>query len=232
MAAARPNFFIVGAPKCGRRRSTSTCARTRISSCRRSRSRTSSPRTWHVPVVKTPEAYTPLFAAPEAAISGWARRRSYTSARRWRSPTSASTIPSPAHRDVPEPGRHGLLVPLAVALRGPGDRQRFRTAWRFQEDRSRGMDLPAAPAAASWCSTRTSAGSAPRRGGCSAIFPREQVRMILYDDFSASPQLVYDEVIEFLGIPRRPHRVPRINEDKRANGVAQEAHGEPAVQGA
>ena len=50
-----------------------------------------------------------------------------------------------------------------------------------------------------------------------SIFPREQVKLILYDDFAASPQQVYDEVIEFLGIPHDGRtEFPRINENKRA----------------
>jgi hypothetical protein len=53
-----------------------------------------------------------------------------------------------------------------------------------------------------------------------SIFPRDQVKLILYDAFAASPQRVYDEVIEFLGVPN-DHRseFPRINENKRARLV-------------
>jgi hypothetical protein len=39
----------------------------------------------------------------------------------------------------------------------------------------------------------------------------------LYDDFTASPQRVYDEVIDFLGIAHDGRTTfPRINENKRA----------------
>lgn len=50
-----------------------------------------------------------------------------------------------------------------------------------------------------------------------SVFPRDQVKLIVFDDFAASPRAVYDEVIEFLGIPH-DHRTdfPRINDNKRA----------------
>jgi hypothetical protein len=50
-----------------------------------------------------------------------------------------------------------------------------------------------------------------------AVFPREQVKVILCDDFAASPQQVYDEVIAFLGKPHGGRTdFPRINDNKRA----------------
>jgi hypothetical protein len=43
------------------------------------------------------------------------------------------------------------------------------------------------------------------------------VKLILYDDFTASPQKVYDEVIDFLGIPHDNRtEFTRINENKKA----------------
>jgi hypothetical protein len=43
------------------------------------------------------------------------------------------------------------------------------------------------------------------------------VKLILYDDFAASPRQVYDDVIAFLGLPHDGRTVfPRINDNKRA----------------
>jgi hypothetical protein len=50
-----------------------------------------------------------------------------------------------------------------------------------------------------------------------ATFPRQQVKLILFDDFAVSPQKVYEDVIDFLGVPRDNRtEFPRINDNKRA----------------
>jgi hypothetical protein len=49
-----------------------------------------------------------------------------------------------------------------------------------------------------------------------ATFPRDQVKLILFDDLTRSPQQVYDEVIEFLELPHDGRtEFPRINENRR-----------------
>jgi hypothetical protein len=93
----------------------------------------------------------------------------------------------------------------------------FETAWRLQERRSRGLDLPPAirsPLLVQYAQIGQFGTQAQR---ALSLFPREQVKLILYDDFTASPQRVYDEVIDFLGIPHDGRAAfPRINENKRA----------------
>jgi hypothetical protein len=50
-----------------------------------------------------------------------------------------------------------------------------------------------------------------------SIFPQRQVKLILFDDFAVSPQKVYEDVIDFLGVPRDNRtEFPRINDNKRA----------------
>lgn len=93
----------------------------------------------------------------------------------------------------------------------------FETAWRLQERRSRGADLPPAirsPLLVQYAQVGQFGTQAQR---LLSLFPRAQVKLILYDDFAASPQQVYDEVIDFLGIPHDARtEFPRINENKRA----------------
>jgi hypothetical protein len=93
----------------------------------------------------------------------------------------------------------------------------FGTAWRLQERRRRGLDLPPAirsPLLVQYAQVGQFGTQAQRLLSC---FPREQVKFILYDDFTDSPQRVYDEVITFLGIPHdRRTEFQRINENKRA----------------
>ena len=77
----------------------------------------------------------------------------------------------------------------------------FETAWRLQEQRSRGIGLPPRSRGAFLVQYRELGRFGTQTERLLSIFPREQVKLILYDDFAASPQAVYDDVIEFLGIP-------------------------------
>jgi hypothetical protein len=93
----------------------------------------------------------------------------------------------------------------------------FEAAWRLQAPRSRGLDLPPR----SRGSFLLQYGELGRFGTQTerllSIFPREQVKLILYDDFTASPQKIYDEVVAFLELPPDQRtEFPRVNENKKA----------------
>lgn len=93
----------------------------------------------------------------------------------------------------------------------------FEAAWRLQERRSRGIDLPPAIRSPLLVQYAQIGQFGTQAQHVLSLFPREQVKLILYDDFTASPQRVYDEVIDFLGIPHDGRTAfPRINENKRA----------------
>jgi hypothetical protein len=50
-----------------------------------------------------------------------------------------------------------------------------------------------------------------------SVFPAEQVKLILFDDFAGSPRRIYDEVIQFFGIEHdQRSEFPRVNEHKKA----------------
>ena len=91
----------------------------------------------------------------------------------------------------------------------------FETAWRLQERRARGLDLPPrirSPLLVQYADVGRFGTQVERMLAC---FPREQVKLILYDDFAAAPQRIYDEVIAFLGVPHDGRaEFPRINENK------------------
>jgi hypothetical protein len=93
----------------------------------------------------------------------------------------------------------------------------FETAWRLQERRARGLDLPPrsrGPFLLQYAELGRFGTQAQR---VLETFPPNQVKLILYDDFTASPQKVYDEVIEFLELPHDNRtEFPRINENKQA----------------
>jgi hypothetical protein len=93
----------------------------------------------------------------------------------------------------------------------------FETAWRLQERRSRGLDLPPAIRSPLLVQYEDIGRVGTQTQRLLSLFPRSQVKLILYDDFAASPQRVYDEVIDFLEIPHdNRSEFPRINENKRA----------------
>ena len=93
----------------------------------------------------------------------------------------------------------------------------FETAWRLQDRRSRGLDLPPgirSPLLVQYGQMGQLGTQAER---LLSIFPRSQVKLILYDDFAAAPRRVYQEVIAFLGLPDDNRtEFPRINENKQA----------------
>jgi hypothetical protein len=93
----------------------------------------------------------------------------------------------------------------------------FESAWRLQERRARGLDLPLripSPLLIQYAEIGRFGTQAQR---VLTHFPKEQVKLILFDDFAASPRKVYDEVMEFLEVPHDNRTAfPRINENKRA----------------
>jgi hypothetical protein len=96
----------------------------------------------------------------------------------------------------------------------------FESAWRLQQRRARGLDLPdriPSPLLVQYAEIGRFGSQAQR---LLSLFPKEQVKLILYDDFTASAQKVYDEVIEFLEVPHDKRTwFPRVNENKRARMV-------------
>ncbi len=93
----------------------------------------------------------------------------------------------------------------------------FEAAWRLQERRSRGLDLPPAIRSPLLVQYEEVGRFGTQTQRLLSTFPRSQVKLILYDDFTDSAQRVYDEVIDFLGIPHDARsEFPRINENKRA----------------
>ncbi|HEY8257827.1 MAG TPA: sulfotransferase domain-containing protein [Gemmatimonadales bacterium] len=93
----------------------------------------------------------------------------------------------------------------------------FETAWRLQERRSRGLDLPPAIRSPMLVQYKEVGEFGTQAHRLLSTFPASQVKVILFDDFAASPQRVYDDVIAFLGLPHdNRSEFPRINENKQA----------------
>jgi hypothetical protein len=93
----------------------------------------------------------------------------------------------------------------------------FETAWRLQERRRRGLDLPPRSRGAFLVQYEEMGRFGSQTERLLASFPRDQVKLILYDDFQTSPAAVYQETLDFLGVPHDGRtEFPRINENKRA----------------
>jgi hypothetical protein len=217
--AARPNFFIVGAPKCGT---------TALYEYLRPHPNIFMPKVKEphffatdlggYPEVSTLEDYTALFAESTAEHLRVGEASVYYL-------RSSEAIPN-IHRFNP-------AAKLIAMFRNPVDMVNslhsqllywseenvsdFERAWRLQERRRQGLDLPPGirtPLLVQYGQVGRFGSQAQR---LLSIFPAAQVKLILYDDFAASPQKVYDEVIAFLDLPHDNRtEFPRVNENKRA----------------
>jgi hypothetical protein len=93
----------------------------------------------------------------------------------------------------------------------------FEAAWRLQARRAQGLDLPRRSRGSFLLQYREFGRFGTQVERLLATFPAAQVKLVVYEDFAASPERVYDEVIQFLGLPRDSRtEFPRINDSKRA----------------
>jgi hypothetical protein len=214
-----PNFFIVGAPKCG------TTALHRYLSPHPNifLSRLKEPHYFAkdlgtYPAARTLEQYLALFEARTPAH----RRVGEASVYYLRSEVAVPNI-----REFNPDAR------LIAMLRNPVEmvyslhsqllywseesEPDFETAWRLQERRRAGHDLPPRSREPSLVQYGHIGRLGTQTERMLSIFPREQVHLILYDDFAADPQRAYDDVLRFLGLPHDGRTTfPRVNDNKRA----------------
>ena len=215
----KPNFFIVGAPKCGT---------TALYEYLRPH-----------PNIFMPELKEPHFFAKDLGT--------YPRIKTLEDYTGLFAGSTPEHLRVGEASVYYLRSSVAIAnihgfnpdariiamFRNPVDmvyslhsqllywseeiEPDFETAWRLQERRSQGLQLPPHSRGSFLLQYAQVGRFGSQTDRLLSVFPKAQVKLILYDDFTASPQRVYDEVIDFLGVPH-DHRdeFPRINENKRA----------------
>ena len=217
--AAKPNFFIVGAPKCGT---------TALYAYLREHPNIFMPAVKEphffardlgtYPRIKTLEEYTGLFAGSTDRHLGVGEASVYY----LRSSVAIANIRefNPRARIIamfrnPVEMIHALHSQLLYVAEE--DEPDFEQAWRKQERRSQGLDLPRRSRGAFLLQYAEVGRIGTQTKRLLSIFPREQVHLVLYDDFAASPQQVYDGLIEFLGVPHdnRSH-FPRVNDNKRA----------------
>jgi hypothetical protein len=217
--AVKPNFFIVGAPKCGT---------TALYEYLRPHPSIYMPEVKEphyfakdlgtYPRIKTLEEYERLFAGSTASHL----RAGEASVYYLRSSVAIPNI----HDFNPE-------AKLIAMFRNPVEmvyslhsqllywseeiEPDFERAWRLQDQRRRGLEIPPQSRGAFLLQYAEVGRFGSQAERVLSIFPRSQVKLILYDDFLASPERVYDEVIDFLAVPPDNRRsFPRVNENKRA----------------
>lgn len=219
LAAKKPNFFIVGAPKCG---TTALYEYLRLH-----------------PNVFMPELKEPHFFARDLGT--------YPRIKTLDEYTELFSGATDRHQRVGEASVYYLRSSVAIRnirefnpeariiamFRNPVDmvyslhsqllywseevEPDFETAWRLQERRRRGLDLPPKSRGAFLLQYEEAGRFGSQVERLLSIFPASQVKLILYEDFTAAPEAVYADVIEFLGLTHDQRTdFPRINENKRA----------------
>lgn len=217
--ATIPNFFIVGAPKCGTTalyRYLSEHPNIFLAQLKEPHFFATDLGTY--PAVKTLEAYQALFRHRTPAHLRVGEASVYYL-------RSTAAIPN-IRRYNPDALLVGMLrnpVEMVYSLHsqllywGEESEPDFETAWRLQPRRRLGRDLPPQSREASLVQYEQIGRLGAQVERLLSVFPREQVKLILYDDFAASPRTAYDDVIAFIGVPHDGRtEFPRVNDNKRA----------------
>lgn len=76
----------------------------------------------------------------------------------------------------------------------------FEKAWRLQESRKSGKNLPSSCSVEQFLQYKDIASYSHQIKRLLNIFPREKIKFILFDDMKANPRQVYIETLEFLGL--------------------------------
>jgi hypothetical protein len=216
---AKPNFFIVGAPKCG----TTALYEYLRPHPNIFMSKVKEPHFFATdlgsyPFIKTLEDYTELFTGSTSAHLSVGEASVYYL-------RSSTAIPN-----IREFNPDAKIIAM---FRNPVDmvyslhsqllfwseetEPDFETAWRLQERRRQGLDLPSTCREPQLVQYAEIGQFGTQTERLLSTFPRQQVKLILFDDFAVSPQQVYEDVIDFLGVPRDNRtEFPRINDNKRA----------------
>lgn len=96
------------------------------------------------------------------------------------------------------------------------DETDFEAAWRLQDRRTEGNDVPRKCRHVKLLMYREIGMLGAQMAHVYEVFPREQVLAILFDDFVADTKRVYEETLDFLGVPQDGRvEFPRINENRR-----------------
>ncbi|MEB3887041.1 sulfotransferase [Lyngbya sp. CCY1209] len=212
----QPNFFIVGAAKCG----TTALSNYLSEHPNIYISRPKEPRffaeEFQLPDIKTWEQYLSLFEDADGKLAIGEASVHYL--------CSATAIEKIYH--------YKPDAKIIVMLRNPVDvvysyhsqlvfnqdenEVDFEKAWRLQDARQRGEHLPPLAKNSQALQYRMIGKLGSQVEKLLSFFSPEQVKIILFDDFQKSTKCVYEEVLSFLEVPSDNRSdFPRINANKK-----------------
>jgi hypothetical protein len=92
----------------------------------------------------------------------------------------------------------------------------FEEAWRLQALRREGKRIPTTCREPAFLQYREVARLGEQVKRVYDVFPRDQVKVIFFDDFTRNTKAVYEDVLAFLGVPPDGRvEFPKINEARR-----------------
>lgn len=96
------------------------------------------------------------------------------------------------------------------------DEPEFEKAWRLQESRKEGKNIPELCEDPEFLQYKKIGLIGTNLEKVLRIFPPEQVKMILFEDFVSNTREVYEDVLSFLGVPSDNRtEFPHMHETKR-----------------
>lgn len=214
-----PNVFIIGAPKCGT---------TALSDYLRGHPQVfmSIPKEPHyfafdLPTLRrlgrpTLEAYLALFNAAEDTYLAAGEASVWYLYSRDALPEIARTLPSARFIAMvrnPIEMVHALHGQMLWSMRE--DEPDFERAWRLQDERRAGRGMPRRAIDAAIYQYREVGLLGAQLERAMGLVPKGSLKVIIYDDFVASPVSVYESVVSFLGLPPDERRdFDRMNASK------------------
>jgi hypothetical protein len=98
------------------------------------------------------------------------------------------------------------------------DQEDFELAWRLQPKRAEGSDIPSTCLEPSFLQYRQVGRLGYQLDRVLSVYPENQVKIILYEDFAHNTSQVYEDVLEFLNVPSdRRTEFPQINVRRKHN---------------
>ncbi len=219
----KPNFFIVGAPKCG-----TTALYTYL---------INHPNIF-MPDVKEPHFFADDFAGYRYISSEAQYLRLFKGAEERHTAVGEASVfylySQTAVRNLRDFEPNAKIL---VMLRNPLDmlpslhdqliwsfretEPEFARAWQLQAERLQGKNLPEhclAPEHLQYGEVGKFGGQVQR---VLNIFPREQVKVILFDDFASDTRAVYEDCLQFLGLESDGRaEFPRVNANRKHRWAA------------
>lgn len=100
-------------------------------------------------------------------------------------------------------------------FRGFEDERDFIKAWKLQDSRAKGHHLPKDPRLHIALQYRKVGSYYQQVLRLFDFFPREQIKLILFDDFIKSPQQVFEDTLRFLGLKSDGRKTfDKVNENR------------------